>query len=200
MLIKRFVAFGLIGALALSCAAPFKILNPQQMSFSNYKSGNGVDYALRGNVLADAGNTRYANKEMKTGLRVVAVEIENKTDRPIVLRENAKFYVGTKNVYPVEAAQIAQQLKQPAGLYMLWSLLWVVITKCDNNDCSVIPLPVGFAIGLGNMSKAKKANKALLDELNANNILDKKLMPGEKAKGLFGFGEQNIDAIRIEIN
>jgi hypothetical protein len=200
MLIKRSVIFTLIAAILLSCAAPYHIVNPQQMNFSNYKSGTGVDFAMRGNVLSDAGNVRYANKEMKTGLRVVAVEIENKTDKPIVLRENAKFYSGTKNIYPVEAEQISHQLKQPAGLYMLWSLLWVVISKCDNTDCSVVPLPVGFFIGLGNMSKAKKSNKALLDELNANNILDKKIMPGEKARGLLGFGEQNIDAIRIEIN
>jgi hypothetical protein len=199
-MIKRFTVFSLLTIILLSCAAPYHIINPGQMSLSNYKSNGSLDYAIRGNVLTDAGNTRYANKEMKTGLRVIAVEVENKTDKPILLREHARFYSGSKNIYPVEAQQIQHQLKQPAGLYMLWSLLWVVIYQCDNNDCSAIPLPVGVAIGAGNMSKAKKANKAFLDELTANNILDKKIMPGEKVKGLLGFAEQNVESIRIDLN
>jgi hypothetical protein len=199
-MIKRMLAFLLIGSILISCASYFRPIVPQSMSYGVMQSGDEISYAWRYNVLAESKNKKYARKELNHGIQLLAVQVQNTGSEEIVLREHAKFYMGDKLVLPMEPQQIQQQVKQLSGLYMLWSLLWVIITTCDSFDCSIIPLPVGLVIGIGNLGKASRANKDLLAELSANNILDKRIAPGETATGLVGIASGSLIPIEIRIS
>jgi hypothetical protein len=108
--------------------------------------------------------------------------------------------MGDRLVLPMEPKQVSQQLKQPAPLYLLWGLLWVTITKCEGEDCSVTPLPVGLAIGLINVGVASSANKKFLAELDATNILDKTIQPGETVYGLIGISSDITAPLTLKVN
>jgi len=196
-MLKRTMFLFLVGLILASCAASYKPILPYRMSYGTLQNGDGINYSYRYGILTETGNKKYANKEARHGVKLIAIQVENTTDQEIILRENAKFYVGGKIIFPMEPRQLQQQIKQPAGAYMLWTLLWFNITKCENRDCTTIPIPLGLLIGLINTGKASGANKALYSELIANNILDKKIAPGEKVTGLIGISSE--DSLPMEI-
>lgn len=198
-MIRRTFGSLLTAMIVMSCASSYKPIMPKMRAFTNPQTSEGITYAYRTNVLTETGNKKYANKEAKHGVKLIAIEIENQTESDIVLRNDAKFYLGDRIVFPMEPQQIHQQIKQPAGLYMLWSLLWIVINKCEGDDCTSIPLPVGVVIGAANTGLASSANKRLLEELMVNNILDRKISPGEKAIGLIGITADDIQSLRVEL-
>lgn len=183
-----------------SCAKSYYPINPAKLQFNTATVTDSLNFATRYNVLAEAGNERYAQKEVKNGVKLLAVQVFNRTSHDIVLRKDARFIIDGKIVFPIEPAQMKNQLKQHAGLYMLWGLFWGVYSQCENNDCTVVPIPIGLVIGAINTSKASKANKQLLDELEQNNILDMVIKPGESKTGLLGFGTDLNVPVKIELN
>jgi hypothetical protein len=198
-MIKRLTTVFLAGVILMSCAGTYKPIAAHRMSFDT-KTEQNLSYGYRYHVLHESGNKKYEKKETKHGVKLIAIQIQNNTDREIVPREEVRFYIGDKSIFPMEPAQMQQQLKQLSGLYMLWSLLWLNITNCDSDgDCSFIPIPLGLFIGIGNMTTASNANKKLLAELQASNILDKKIAPGETAVGLIGIAAEEVQPIRIEL-
>lgn len=196
----RSIALLLITAIMLSsCAAGYKPMLPQSMSFSSLE-GEGLKYSYRYNVLTETKNKKHANKELKHGVKLMALQVQNNTGDEIILREHARFYTGDKQVLPLDPKQLQQQVKQPGGLYMLWSLLWVFYNKCEGFDCTSIPIPIGFVIGLLNWSTASRANKDLLNELIANNILEKRIAPGETVTGLLGISSDGSLPLQIRLS
>jgi len=199
-MVKRLVALVLLLSVLFSCARHYRVIAPQRLSYTAPQKGDNFTYAWRYNVLAESGNKKQARKEQKNAMQLLAIQISNSGTEEIRLREHAKFYMGDKLVLPMEPQQVQQQLKQLSGLYMLWGLFWVFLTTCDSFDCSTIPLPVGLAIGIGNLAKAQRANKDLLFELSANNILDKRIGPGETATGLIGIASGSMVPIEIRLS
>ncbi|MCB0492851.1 MAG: hypothetical protein KDC93_10590 [Cyclobacteriaceae bacterium] len=183
-----------------SCASSYKPILPQQMTYTSLEGNEGIGYSYRYNVLRETGNKKYANKEEKKALKLVALQIKNNTNGDIRLKEHAKFYMGDNMVLPIEPAQLHQQVKQIGALYMLWSLLFLNITNCDKGECSNIPIPIGLAGGLMNWSVASKANKNFMTELITNNILDKTIAPGETVTGLIGLSADASLPIEIRIS
>ncbi|MCB0490252.1 MAG: hypothetical protein KDC99_17365 [Cyclobacteriaceae bacterium] len=199
MLVK-YTSILLIGVITLSsCASGYRPMLPRQMSFSSLE-GEGIKYSYRYNVLSETRNKKYANKELKHGVKLIALQVQNTTDEEVILREHARFYTGDKQVLPLDPKQMQQQVKQPGGLYMLWSLLWLYYTKCEGFECNTIPIPIGVVIGLLNLSTASRANKDLLSELISNNILDKRIAPGETVTGLLGISSDGSLPLEIRLS
>ena len=198
----RVTSFALIASILFSCAASYKTIGPQNLTYGSKTEGEGISYSYQHGVLAGAGNKRYANREMKNPVKLVAIEFTNNTDRVINFRKDVDIFMGDRQVLPTEPSVVHHQLKQRAGLYMLWSLVWLTYSKCEtpDGDCSVMPIPVGVLIGIGNTSAASNANKKFLAELNANNILDRKINPGETVKGLIGITSDTTGSISLKLN
>jgi hypothetical protein len=196
----RVVSFILMASILLSCAGSYKVINPQSLTYGSKSEADGISYSYQHNVLANTGNKKYAKRELKRPVKLLAVEFTNSTDHEINFRSDVKIFMGDRQVLPMEPSVIHQQLRQPAGLYMLWSLVWLTISKCENEDCSVTPIPIGLLIGIGNTSAASTANKKFLAELNATNILDRKIAPGETVKGLIGITSDTSGSISLKLN
>ncbi|MBL7844254.1 MAG: hypothetical protein JNK44_10355 [Cyclobacteriaceae bacterium] len=195
----RKLSIALLLATLFSCAGSYKTINPERLAYGTSRSTEGAEYATITNVLSETGNKKYANRELKRPLKLYAVKFTNKSDRTINFRNDVKISMGSRPVFPLESTVIHQSLKQPAGLYMLWGLLWVFITTCENDDCSSIPLPVGLVIGIGNTSVASSSNKKFLSELNNTNLLDRTIGPGETVTGLLGVSGDVAGPISFEI-
>jgi hypothetical protein len=195
------IALILIVSVITSCAGSYKPIVPERLSYGSTSTSDGIEYSYQHGILAHTKNKKYANREMKRAVKLMAVELTNKTDHTINFRRDVKIFMGDKLVLPVEPAVVHQQLRQPAGLYMLWSLLWVVVTKCEGEgDCSSTPLPVGLIIGIGNTSVASSSNKKFLTELNVNSILDREIAPGETVQGLLGISSETTGSISLKLN
>lgn len=182
-----------------SCAGSYKTINPAGLNYASRSQTQGAEYGVINSVLSETGNRKYANRELKRPVKIYAVEFTNKTDRPISFRDDVKVFMSGKPALLLETSVIHSALKQPAGLYMLWSLLWVFIYNCDTDDCSVTPLPVGLIIGIGNTSVASSANKKLNEELTLNNLLDKTIQPGETVRGLIGLSGTVAGPLHFEV-
>jgi hypothetical protein len=199
----RGVSFILIASILISCAGSYRPIRPQALTYGSSYESTGIRYSFQHNILTTTGNKKYAKREAKRPVKLVAIELTNNTDHAINFRKDVKIYMGDRQVLPVETSVVHQQLKQPAPLYLLWGLLWVVIYKCDGpnpDDCSTTPLPVGLVIGVGNMAAAGSANDKFLTELNSNNILDKTIAPGETVRGLVGITSDAAGSISLRID
>lgn len=180
--------------LLCSCAASYKPIVPARLDYDEEETDGRLGYSFRTNILEDSGNKRYAQRGVKKEINLIAVKIENKSDKPIVFRRDIRMYAGNRPVYPIDPRLVGHSLKQPAPLYFIWSLLWVVIYKCEGDDCTTIPLPVGLVIGLGNFAVANTANEKFLNEIDANNIFDKEIAPGGTAYGIIGLSAKDISS------
>lgn len=147
-----------------------------------------MNYSYRTDVLDGSGNRKYAKKEAKKGVTLIAVKIVNNSGRTITFRNDIRIYAGQRNVFPLQGAMVAEQLHQIAPLYLLWGFLFVTITKYDDygQPTSVTPLPIGLAIGLVNLGIASGANKTFKKSMEDYDILDKEIKDGETGYGFIG--------------
>ena len=196
-MINRIICLITACCILSACASSYKPIKPAELDIVSGHSTNGVAYGYRYDVLTNTGNKKYANKETKKGIKLIAVKFENNTDKAIVFRESVQVLSAGKTVYAMESNQIHQQLKQPAPLYLLWGLLWVTI---NNGEGDVTPIPVGLGIGAINVSIAAGANKKFLAEVKENNLLDKTIQPGETVYGLLGLPVETSDGVEFKVN
>jgi hypothetical protein len=184
-----------------SCAASYKPIAPANLSYgSAVKTDEGLEYAYVHSILSQSGNKKYANRERKRPIKVMALEFTNNTNRVINFRRDVKIYMGNTIVSPVDPSLIHQSLKQPAALYLLWGLFWVVLNDCNGTDCNSTPLPVGLVIAGLNVGIASGANTKFLAELKSTNILDRDIAPGETVHGLIGITSDAAGSISLKFN
>ena len=190
----------LFAVLTLSgCAASYKPIKPEKLTYPRTFETSDLKLIYEYDVLSRAKNKKYAKKERTHLVNLVAVDITNKTDRPLTINEDVKFYSGARELNLMSPQLTKAELKQIAPLYLLWSLFWVVIYKCEDKDCDVTPIPIGLGIGLLNTAIASGANKNLLNELTKYDVIGKVVQPGETLNGLIAFGHQPQKELRAQI-
>jgi hypothetical protein len=185
--------------LLVSCASSYKPIIPDRLSFPSSTEAAGVKMSYHYNVLDFTRNKRYAKKEPIKGVRVLAVELTNETGKPLIFNEDIQLYAGDTRAELLPPDVIKKELRQQGGWYMFWSLLWVVITKCDDGDCSVVPLPIGALIGVINLGKANGANNGLLMQLSRHDLRNKIIPPGETVYGLVGIRTLRQDPLSVKL-
>jgi hypothetical protein len=204
----RFPLF-IICAVLSSCASTYKPIRPTQLQYNQASDANGVSLGYRYDVLREKGNKKYAKREMKNGVRLVAVKIINNTDQALVLGGNSKLYTGRSEVLLIPSEDIHKSLKQGVAIYLLYLLMtpmqFTVTTANSNGSVDTDSTPIGLILGpgisIGNMAVSGSANKNLLDELNAFNLKGKTIQPGETAYGLIGIGSHlGVAPLSLEFN
>jgi hypothetical protein len=130
-----------------------------RIAYPEITAAPGVEMQYKYDVLKQAGNRKYARKADNKNIRLVAIEFTNLTDQEIDFGKDVEILAGNVAIIPLHPDVVKREVKQMSGLYMLWSLFWVTITKCEGDDCSVTPIPVGLLIGIANTAGASGANK-----------------------------------------
>lgn len=193
------VALIALTSLVSGCASTYRPVSLNSLPSVATAPTEDVQINYKYDILGLAGNKKYAKKEAKKNIRVIGIEIKNATGRPITLREDIDLYSGNRKIFPLEPTFAKQQLKQIAPLYLLYSLIWVTIANCERDDCTIIPIPVGAIIGIGNMSVAASANKHLFEDLTRYDILDKVIEPGESVTGVICIAAESGQPIEIRV-
>jgi hypothetical protein len=183
----------------MGCASSYRPIITDKFTYPKITTSAGLEVAHQYNVLKEAGNRKYAKKELRRNIRVVAVAITNKTDSVIIVKDDLDFYASNRKIFLLTPEETKHSIRQVSGLYLFWGLFVVTLTKCDDNsnDCSRIPLPVGLLIGLINMGVASNANNGLLEDLVRHDLMRKKIQPGETVEGLIGISTDTNEPLMV---
>lgn len=186
-----------------SCASGYQMINPNSLNYNSIDTKNGISLKYKYDLL----NKKYAKKETKKGVKIVAIKITNNSENDIVFGKDMKLaYENGNELYIMENNKVFKSLKQNTITYLLYLLLTPMTfnkTTSNENGVKTSSTPIGLVIGPGlaggNMIVAGSANKKFKTELlefNLNGITIKK---GETTSGLIGIKSDNYDAIKIKM-
>ncbi|WP_347158557.1 hypothetical protein [Pontibacter chitinilyticus] len=190
-----------------SCASSYHAVHPQSINYGAKVESNDIVLQYKYDVLAEAGNKKYAKKEKQHFVQVVAVKITNNSDHVIDATNDLKFFAGQNQFAPIAPELAQRQLKQGVPIYLLYLLFTPMqLTTTTGGLNGVSPetntFPLGVILGPGltlfNVVRASSANKLLLRDLQSYNIANRQLMPGETLYGLVTISNSGYNPITIQ--
>ena len=191
-----------IAVMLTGCAATYRPINPTNLNYNSHDLQDGVGLSYKYDVLREKGNKKYAKKEDKKGVKLVAVKVTNNTDSVINVGKDVAFFSGNSQIFPMEPMAIKESIKQivPGYLpYLLLTFLQLNIYQGNSVDSYPIGVVVGPAITIGNMAMAGSANKNLLNELYEYNILSRDIQKGETVYGIIGVRDMGYSPLTVKM-
>jgi hypothetical protein len=172
------------------------------LQYHSHELQDGIGISYKYDVLTERGNRKYAKKEKKYGVKLVAVKVTNHTDTPLTIGKDIAFYSGQYRIFLMEPTVIRNTLKQNASSYLFYLLL-TFLNFSVTNDVFTQTYPVGLVLGptvtLGNASLASSANKDLHYELNQHNMMNVKIGQGETVYGIIGVRDIGYYPISLRV-
>jgi hypothetical protein len=114
----RYFTYFLASLLLFGCAASYRPIEPETLVFSTTQNDSDVKFGYRYEVLSFKGNKKSAKKERKKNVRVVALKIENNTNKTLKLGESLSLFSGDNNIYPMDPEIVFKQLRQTVPVYL----------------------------------------------------------------------------------
>jgi hypothetical protein len=192
----------LLATIFSGCAA---IYNPIEPAYLNYElAGNyqGLKLSYRYGILAELNNKRFAKKESKNKLQVIALKIENTTDRSFVFDKDFVFASENQPLVLMENQKVAQLLKQKTWPSLAFLLLALAPQVETTNGASVADFPVGQVAGpmlaIGNIIVKVNSNKQFQSELAYHSINAKEIKPKETAYAIITIAAESPMPIEVK--
>jgi hypothetical protein len=208
---KRYLAsaFTIVSCFIINgCASSFKSIDPRGAYYTNKLSDNNIEFSYQYDILRARGNKKYAKREDKKGIKVVAVKITNHTGSDLVLGENYHIFSGSRQIEPLDKKIVYQQLKQGVAIYLLYMpLIFTTLTTSSVNSfgqrtekSTPIGLVIGPGITTGNMAVAGTANANFKIELATHTLANRKIADGETVHALIAFQDYTFNPLSIKLN
>jgi hypothetical protein len=187
-----------------SCAVPYRNVKLETFNYPASVSEDGIKFSYTYDVLRASYNNRYADKEMKQWMHLVAIQITNSSDSTIRLSRDYELYSENIKVLPMEEREIFHRLKQnvwPYYFYLFLTFATFDFTYTTPSQIKTTSLPLGLALGPGitllNVLKATTANLELNKDLQAMDLWNTEIPAGERVYGLIGLEGRNFAPIHI---
>lgn len=186
------------------CASNYHTINPGRTHFpAPAEKEYGLSFAYKYDLLRAKGNKKYAKKEDKKGVRVVAVKITNNTGSTLIFPDDFDIMSGDSPVYLLEPEAVHRQLKQGVPIYLLY-LLFTPMNLYTYDDTGVTSsTPVGLLLGPGltalNIGIAASANNKFKQELLDYDIYNMEIKDGETITGLIGITDNGYAPLSLEL-
>ncbi len=184
------------------CAYSYHTIDPKRITYGNEETSHGVALRYRYNVLTEAGNNRYGNKERRKALSVMAVSLTNKTDSAITITpQSIRLSMGGQGLQFVPAAAAADQLHQTVWPHIFWLLLTFNVVEKDQrgNTHTKLVLPIGLPISAINLIQGSQANRKLRENLETQALTERRLAPGETTYGLVTLRDVGYNPVQFEL-
>lgn len=188
-----------------SCASGYKAIAPKSINYISKSETNDVVLEYKYNLL----NKKYAKKEEKKGVKLVAVKITNNTNRDLILgRDLNLVYENGNTVNVLENDRAFSTLKQSPASYLWYLLLTPVnLYTSETNSRGVqettSSTPIGLILGPGlaggNMIAAGSANTNFKKELSDFNIYGEVIKQGEVKYGLIGIMSNSYESLKLNL-
>ena len=200
---KLLLALGAVFYLS-GCASSYPGIQPENLSYNSKNiAEDGITMGYRYDLLPK----KYAKKEKKEDIRLVAVKLKNNTNKELVFGQDYKLvFEGGNNVTVLSKDKVFSELKQKGAFHLLYLLLTpVTLNKTTNDGNGSVTtesiFPIGLIIGPGiaalNLIKASSSNKRFEKELYKYNLNNESLKPGEEKFGIIGIRSDSYDALSI---
>lgn len=190
--------FLLISLLVQGCAVDYLPIRIEEIPFYHKVQNSCISYSIQYNTLLIRGNTRYAQKESKHHIKVMAIEFTNLTKKTIHFKKDVIVKIGGIPVSPIPPEVVKAKIHQSVPAYLLHTLLFLRLPRCQGVDCGTTNYPIGVPIALGNMAIASNANAEFLSELKNYDVAHSTIKPGETIRGILSaeiFGNQSISFV-----
>ncbi len=190
-----------------SCASGYKTIQPKIINYLSNNADNGIKMEYKYDLLYK----KYAKKEVKKGIKLVAVKITNESDKEVMFGKDIKLtYENGADVQILENEKVFKTLKQSPASYLFYLLLspvnfYTTTSSSSSNGYqeSTSSFPIGLILGPGlaggNMIAASSANANFKSELLIYNINGVVINPGETKYGLIGIDSNSYDALKIKV-
>lgn len=192
----------IMGLLLLSCASGYQEIEPSNTSYASSTENMGVLLNYKYNVIS---KKKYQKKEIKKGVRIVAVKLTNGSDRDLIFGKDIKLVNSNgMTLSLLNNSDTYDFLKQKSGFYFFYLLLSGVSVYTEDSDGDTTNYPVGLVAGtglaLGNFFVAQSANKKFNSELLSYDLLGKTIKSGETVYGLIGLKTDSPEQLNMEIS
>lgn len=188
-----------------SCASGYKMINPDKITFNSKTENQGVTLEYKYNLL----DKKYAKKEIKKGVRLVAVKILNNSDKDLTFgRDLLLTNSNGKHISIYENKRTLNMLEQKPASY-LWYLLLTPMNLYtyetnsyggqETSSSTPIGLIVGPGLAGGNFIAASSANKKFESEILEYDIMGRVIKKGETVNGLIGIISDNYELLKLKI-
>ncbi len=196
-------ALGLLCLIVLnSCASGYKTINPNNLNYLARNDSEGITLEYKYNLL----HKKYAKKEFKKGLKLVAVKLTNNTSRDLVFGRDFELTdINGSRLAILSPNEVFYSLKQQPATYLLYLLLtplnlYTSRTNSNGFQETTSSTPIGIVLGPGlaggNLIAAGSANKKFKTDLLNYNIDGITIKKGETAYGLIGIKTNSFGAIK----
>jgi len=204
------IFIALLGFLS-SCASTYRSINPANIGYFETKSNDSIDYSYKYRILDDAGNKKYAKRQDKSVVQLVAIKITNKSNKTISYGNDFVIKKGEYEVQPIDTKTLHSSLKQGEADYLLYLLLCIangykketttVNGRVTSEKTEFIPIGiiVGPILAIGNLAYANSQNGKFLNELNKNDIRKATLKPGQTGNYLVGLPVVKDEPLKIAL-
>lgn len=186
-----------------SCASRYKTIEPKAITYLSSHEKNSIKLEYKYDLL----NKKYKKKELKKGIKFVAIKITNNSGKDVMFGKDIFLtYESGLLVNVMDKEQVYSILKQQPASY-LWYLLLTPInlyTSSSNGmeeDSNTFPigLILGPGIAGGNMIAASSANNKFKAEISDYNINESIIKKGETKYGLIGIKTDSYEALKIKV-
>jgi len=183
-----------------SCASGYKMIEPKTINYVSTNETDNVKLEYKYDLL----NKKYAKKEVKKGVKLVAIKITNNSEKDITFGADVKLtYDNGSEIYVMENDKVFKTLKQSPASYLFYLLLTPMYftTSSSNGNSSSAPLGlvVGPGLAFGNMIAAGSANKNFKTEMLEYYISGTLIKKGETKYGLIGIKSDSFDSLILKI-
>lgn len=204
---KRVLGFAVILAVFFlfnGCAGIYKDINPPVLHYYNSDVSDGIGFSYKYDVLTERGNMRYAKKERRKGVKLVAVKITNNYDTTLNIGRDIIFFSGNDQVTIINPYVVQSLIKQSAVGYLFYLLLTPLqFNTIDQNGRIMESYNVGLVMGPGitliNMFTAGNANARLGRELAKYNVMNRDIQSGETIYGLIGIMDTGFNPLSVKL-
>ena len=194
-----------ITVLMNSCASGYKMINPDKLSYNSKNEFQGVTLEYKYNLL----EKKYAKKELKKGVRLVAIKIKNNSEKDLTFGKDLLLTDSNgKSISIYENKRTLLMLKQQPASY-LWYLLLTPMnlytskTNSYGGQETTSSTPIGLVVGPGlaggNFIAASSANKKFESEILEYDIIGRVIKKGEIVHGLIGIISDNYESLKVKL-
>jgi hypothetical protein len=183
-----------------SCASGYKIIEPKTVNYISTNEKNGVKLKYKYDLL----NKKYSEKEVKKGVKIVAVKLTNNSDQDLMFGREIKLtYENGNEIFIMDNDKVFSSLKQKPAFHLFYLLLTPVNLNIINSNGSSSSIPIGLGLGpllAGmNMVKASLANKKFKNEILESDMNGTLIKKGETKYGLIGIKADTFDSLILKI-
>jgi len=183
-----------------SCASGYNMIEPKGINYISTDEDNGVKLEYKYDLL----DKKYAKKEVKKGIKLVALKITNNSENDLMFGREIKLtYENGNEIFVMENDKVFKSLKQSPASYLFYLLLTPLNLYTSGSGGSTSSTPIGLIVGPGlaggNMIAAGSANKKFKSELLEYNLNGTLVKKGETKYGLIGIKSDSFDALKIKV-